>query len=430
MQEKVKINWYRTPLEKEVMKKLMERSDSRALTQVLLQIGLFLLMGTASYLAFRYISAENWTWAVPLLIACLFFHGTFAHFMGWTATHELLHKTPFKNQSLNSFFLHLFSFISWVDVIAFRVSHVKHHQATTHHDHDGSSQEAGLGRLQFLVLAVCSHSEPMDCLGSPNDLVEVCHRKTRWNGHLRRRRTLDAGGLAGIRRRPSSPSQKLVAGHLLRAFLAGGHFHRHWQLDLDSHRESPDDLLQLAVVVRQHAPAHWDGAGYAGFSSLLPHLHMRAVCGISVLEHAIPCGASHVSRRAILQPPGPAQSHGARSPASSSWPHCDMEGNTPGAPKTKRRSELLLRSCDPAASLIPACRASVRANARDPGHLDDAVASSWTELRQSFATFCQRNAGRASGARTRNSTSVNRTFSASRKKTAYAGRSPKASHEG
>jgi fatty acid desaturase len=137
MQEKVKINWYRTPLEKEVMKKLMERSDSKALTQVLLQISLFLLTGTASYLAFRYISAENWIWAVPFLIACLFFHGTFAHFMGWTATHELLHKTPFKNQSLNSFFLHLFSFISWVDVIAFRVSHVKHHQATTHHDHDG-----------------------------------------------------------------------------------------------------------------------------------------------------------------------------------------------------------------------------------------------------------------------------------------------------
>ena len=82
MPEKLKIDWYRTPLEKEVMKKLMERSDFKALTQVLLQIALFLLTGTASYLAFRSISAENWTWAVPLLIACLFFHGTFAHFMG------------------------------------------------------------------------------------------------------------------------------------------------------------------------------------------------------------------------------------------------------------------------------------------------------------------------------------------------------------
>ena len=36
MPEKLKIDWYRTPLEKEVMKKLMERSNFKALTQVLL----------------------------------------------------------------------------------------------------------------------------------------------------------------------------------------------------------------------------------------------------------------------------------------------------------------------------------------------------------------------------------------------------------
>jgi fatty acid desaturase len=78
----------------------------------------------------------NWTWGVPLLLLALFVHGTFSIFFGGTACHELCHKTPFKTAFWNEFFLKVYAFLSWFDPVAYRVSHVKHHQVTVHHDHD------------------------------------------------------------------------------------------------------------------------------------------------------------------------------------------------------------------------------------------------------------------------------------------------------
>jgi len=137
MNEQIKINWYRTKVDRQLMSALMKRSDFKALRQSLLQLGLFALTATLSYLAFRHITAANWYVSVPLLFFCLFLHGTFSQFMGLVAVHELCHKTPFRTQWLNDFFMYLFSFLSWSDPITFRVSHVKHHQVTVHKDHDG-----------------------------------------------------------------------------------------------------------------------------------------------------------------------------------------------------------------------------------------------------------------------------------------------------
>ena len=137
MTEQIKVNWYRTKVDKAVMRELMKRSDGKALRQALLELGLFAVTGTLSYLAFANISGANWTWSVPVLLLCLFLHGTCSPFMSLVAVHELIHKTPFRRQWLNDFFMYLFSFITWSDPISFRVSHVKHHQVTTFHDHDG-----------------------------------------------------------------------------------------------------------------------------------------------------------------------------------------------------------------------------------------------------------------------------------------------------
>jgi fatty acid desaturase len=137
LQEEIKINWYRSPIDKAVMSQLMKKSDAKALIHVLLHLGLFILTATICYLAFLNVNATNWMWAVPLLLFCLFWHGTFPHFLGGTACHELSHKTPFRTQSLNDFFLYLFSFLTWFDPIGYRLSHVKHHQVTVHHDLDG-----------------------------------------------------------------------------------------------------------------------------------------------------------------------------------------------------------------------------------------------------------------------------------------------------
>lgn len=137
LDESVRIDWYRTPVAKTVMKELMRRDDRKALRHCLLHVGLFFTTATASYLAFRMVTPSNWGWSVPLLLFCLFWHGSFVSFLGGVAVHELVHKTPFARQSLNDAFLHLFSFLTWFDPVLYRLSHVKHHQVTVHRDLDG-----------------------------------------------------------------------------------------------------------------------------------------------------------------------------------------------------------------------------------------------------------------------------------------------------
>ena len=137
MNEQAKINWYRTPVEKEVMSRLMKKSDLRGFCQCLLHLALFATTGTITYLAYLQVNATNWPWSVPLLLFCLFWHGTFAHFMGSVAVHELTHKTPFRTPALNDFFGYLFGFLTWYSPIGYRASHIKHHQVTTHRGLDG-----------------------------------------------------------------------------------------------------------------------------------------------------------------------------------------------------------------------------------------------------------------------------------------------------
>ena len=137
MNDQIKINWYRTTVDKKVMSELMKKSDFQGFRQVFLQLGLYLMTGTLAYLAFRNIHAFNWTWAVPLCLLAFFLHGTFNPFIGYVAIHELAHKTPFRSMAVNDFFLKLYSFISLSDPIWFRASHVKHHQYTVHQDLDG-----------------------------------------------------------------------------------------------------------------------------------------------------------------------------------------------------------------------------------------------------------------------------------------------------
>ncbi|MDD5199422.1 MAG: fatty acid desaturase [Terrimicrobiaceae bacterium] len=138
MNEQIKINWYRTKIDRQVMSELMKSSDFRGLCQVVPQFALYLTTGALSYLAFLNIHAANWQWSVPLLLLALFAHGTVGSFMGAVGPiHELSHKTPFRTKSWNDFFLKLFSFVSWTDYVSYRPSHVKHHQVTVHEDHDG-----------------------------------------------------------------------------------------------------------------------------------------------------------------------------------------------------------------------------------------------------------------------------------------------------
>ncbi len=132
-----RITWYRCKIDKQVLAGLTRKSDWQGFRQVICQLGLFVATATLACLAWANITVANWYWSVPLLLVALFLHGTFAQFTGLVAIHELVHKTPFKTQFWNEFFLKLYSFISWSDYIWFRPSHGKHHQLTVHKDYDG-----------------------------------------------------------------------------------------------------------------------------------------------------------------------------------------------------------------------------------------------------------------------------------------------------
>jgi len=137
MNEQLKVSWYRCKVDKAVMSDLMKKSDARAFAQVIPQLLLYAATGTAAYLAYANLHASNWHWALPLLLLAVFIHGTFSRFFLGIAGHELCHKTPFKTQAWNEFFLKVYSFLSWFDYVGYRVSHVRHHQVTVHSDEDG-----------------------------------------------------------------------------------------------------------------------------------------------------------------------------------------------------------------------------------------------------------------------------------------------------
>lgn len=145
MNTQERISWYRTPIEKPVMKKLLQRSDAKGLQQCLSMIALSIATGTLAYYSYH-----HWPWFITAITIyfhgmCYFFHGAHA------AIHDLSHGTPFKTKGLNALFFGLFGFISWTNIVRYRTSHMQHHQLTTH---TGRDLEVELpwnpGRLEWL----------------------------------------------------------------------------------------------------------------------------------------------------------------------------------------------------------------------------------------------------------------------------------------
>ena len=117
-----RIAWYRSPVDREVLASLNQRSDSKGLIQTLGHLGLLALTGAAAWYA-----AGRFPLTVLLLI--LFLHGTFWAFLH-NAFHEFCHKTVFKSKALNTLFLQIVSFLSWHNPVMFWASHQEHHKYT------------------------------------------------------------------------------------------------------------------------------------------------------------------------------------------------------------------------------------------------------------------------------------------------------------
>ncbi len=125
------IDWYRIPIEKEMLRKLTQRSDLRGW----LRSGSFLLIYAALTALAVYFFLHRW-WAA-MVVAC-YFHALFVNMMSISAAvHELSHGTPFRTKPVNEFFLYLFSFLTWNNPVHFRASHIlNHHQFTLYRGRD------------------------------------------------------------------------------------------------------------------------------------------------------------------------------------------------------------------------------------------------------------------------------------------------------
>ena len=218
-----RIDWYRSPIDRDVLAELMQRNDLRGWLQTICHLGLFFLTATLATLAYLNIDAGNWPWAVPLLIVALFAHGTIGPFMGLIAIHELQHRTVFRSRPLNAFFEKLYAFISWSDYIWYQESHAIHHQATCHAAHDG----------EVLLPVRFSIRRPRVWLGllawNPNNTwqrLKLVWRHARgqvrgdWYGHV-----LPESDKA-LRRRHRNWARTLLIGHglLALAFLLSGNW--------------------------------------------------------------------------------------------------------------------------------------------------------------------------------------------------------------
>jgi fatty acid desaturase len=120
-----KINWYRTPINRELLAELNQRSDALGLAQTLGHLGIIALTGAASW----YAVANGWS--IFAVLALLFLHGTVYAFL-LNGFHELCHSTVFKTKWLNTLFLNVFSFLGGFNPVMFWASHQEHHKYTLH----------------------------------------------------------------------------------------------------------------------------------------------------------------------------------------------------------------------------------------------------------------------------------------------------------
>jgi fatty acid desaturase len=119
-----RIDWYRSPIDRDLLARLNQRSDLLGAAQTLGHLAIIGLTGAAAFYAWSIGS-------VILLIPALFLHGGVYHFL-LNGFHELCHSSVFRTKWLNTFFLYLVSFISGHNPILFWASHQEHHKFTLH----------------------------------------------------------------------------------------------------------------------------------------------------------------------------------------------------------------------------------------------------------------------------------------------------------
>lgn len=113
-------DWYRTPVDRATMKKLVQRSDRPAVVHTVIWLVLLVVFGVLGHLAWG-----TW-WAVPIF----FVYGTLYGSLSDARWHECGHGTAFATPWMNTVVYHLASFMDIREAISWKWSHTRHHSDT------------------------------------------------------------------------------------------------------------------------------------------------------------------------------------------------------------------------------------------------------------------------------------------------------------
>ena len=119
-----RINWYRSPIDRQTLYDLNQRSNLLGFLQTLGHLSVLTLTGSFAWYAFYNLD-------LLYLFLALFLHGTGYAFL-LNGFHEFCHLSVFRTRFLNVLFLNVFSFLGGYNPVAFWASHSDHHKYTLH----------------------------------------------------------------------------------------------------------------------------------------------------------------------------------------------------------------------------------------------------------------------------------------------------------
>ena len=119
-----RVDWYRCPIDREMLRELTERSDAKGWFQAAGHLAV--AAGTGALTVYCFVQ-ELW---IAFALA-LFAHGTVASHFHY-ACHELGHGTVFRTKWLNALFLRIYSVLAWWNYHEYGMSHTHHHLFTLH----------------------------------------------------------------------------------------------------------------------------------------------------------------------------------------------------------------------------------------------------------------------------------------------------------
>jgi len=112
--------WYHTPIPRKRMKELMQRSDERAMRDIVIHAVAMVAAGVGGYLTWG-----SW-WSVPFFIVYGVLYGS-AMDSRW---HECGHRTAFRTKWMNDVVYQIASFMMLREPEVWRWSHTRHHTDT------------------------------------------------------------------------------------------------------------------------------------------------------------------------------------------------------------------------------------------------------------------------------------------------------------